>query len=433
VADSVLMSFGEGTLELPVAPGATVVRPRQEHRLPDVARAVTIALREPGSGGPLASLLADGMSVAISICDGTRAYPWRDVLSPLLDEIDDTARDCDVTLVVATGSHRANTPQELRAMLGEEIVERCRVECHDSRDDDRLDAFGTVAGDVPLYLNRTWARADVRLTAGVVEPHFFAGFSGGPKMVAPGLAGLDTILALHSFERIAHPNATWGVTDSNPVHDAIALCAERVPPHVALDVRVNRELQVCDLAAGELGAVHRSLCERARTSVMAAVEAPFDIVVTSNGGYPLDQNLYQAVKGLAAAERIIHDGSTIILVAECRDGMPEGSRFSTLLSHVDSPQALVAALAGGGPPVPDQWQAQVLGRILSRARVLVHATGLSPSQLRAALLEPASDPAEAVRTEAARWGRDVRVAYLPDGPYTVPYPDGAGGQRFDVG
>jgi nickel-dependent lactate racemase len=240
-------------------------------------------------------------------------------------------------------------------------------------------------------------------------------------MVAPGLAGLTTIMALHSADRIGHDQAVWGVRDGNPVFEDVRRCAQLMPPHLALDVLVDRRVRVCGLAAGELFAVHRVLCDRALGAVMVPVDDTFDVVVTTNGGYPLDQNLYQAVKGLAAAERIVHDGSIIVLLAECSDGLPDGSPFAQLLGEVDSVGTLLERLDGYHPPQPEQWQVQVLARILRRARVFLHCRGLDETAVRSALLEPCPDPAATVAAAEAAAGPGARVAYLPAGPYAVPY------------
>ena len=209
-------------------------------------------------------------------------------------------------------------------MLGRPIVERYRVVNHDARDDRSLAFAGRTACDVPVWLNRHWLDADVRITTGFVEPHFFAGFSGGPKMVAPGLAGLATTLVLHDARHIGHPNATWGITEGNPVHDDVREIARMTGVHFALDVALNRDQAIT--ARLRRRALRRARGRVRRTSSArrcAPVEAPFDVVVTTNSGYPLDQNLYQSVKGMSAAACIVKPGGTIICAAECRDGIPD--------------------------------------------------------------------------------------------------------------
>src|SRR4029453_1645844 len=208
---------------------------------------------------------------------------------------DGIVRPQDITVLVATGTHRANTREELVEMFGADTGDRVRIVNHDARDDSTLQWVGTYGEGVPVWLNREWCAADVKVTTGFVEPHFFAGFSGGPKMVAPGLAGLDTVLVLHDATRIAHPNATWGVTEGNPIHDDVREIARMVGVDFAVDVTLNPEQCITQVFAGDLLTEHRAACEAAKRDAMRAVERPFDVVLTTNSGFPLDPNLYQAV------------------------------------------------------------------------------------------------------------------------------------------
>ena len=182
--------------------------------------------------------------------------------------------------------------------------------------------MGRFGADVPVWLNSEWARADVRITTGFVEPHFFAGFSGGPKLVAPGLAGLETTLVLHDAARIGHPDARWGVTHGNPVHDDVRAIAAATGTHFSLDVVLDGAHRIAQAFGGELFAMHEAACASVRRTAMRAVPEPFDVVLTTNSGFPLDQNLYQAVKGMSAAAQVVRPGGAIVCAAECRDGFP---------------------------------------------------------------------------------------------------------------
>ena len=252
---------------------------------------------------PLRELVSSGQKIAISVCDITRAQPRREMLEAIFAELPQ-ANLADVTVLIATGTHRVNTPAELERMLGREIVSRCRVVNHNSRDASVLSFVGTTSTGVPVYLNREWLQADVRITTGFVEPHFFAGFSGGPKMVAPGLAALETVMTLHDAKRIGHPNATWGITEGNPIHDDVREISQMLPVTFSIDVTLNRDQKITKVFAGDLLQEHRQACAYARDTAMRSVPSPFDVVLTSNSGYPLDQNLYQAVKGMSDRKSI---------------------------------------------------------------------------------------------------------------------------------
>jgi nickel-dependent lactate racemase len=243
-----------------------------------------------------------------------------------------------------------------------------------------------------------------------VEPHFFAGYSGGPKGVVPGLAATATVLEAHSPARIADPGATWTVLDGNPVHEFVRAAAALAPPALSVDVTINAARQVTAVFAGPLPSSHREACAFVeRTSVVQLAE-PFDVVVTTNAGHPLDRNLYQAVKGMSAAERVVREGGEVVVVARCGDGLPDGD-FAELLAKAQTPQDLLEA-----PSAQDQWQVQVLGRVLAHARVGLHST-LPDRLVRLAQLEPVSDVTEAVRQAVRRAG--PRVGVLPEGPLTV--------------
>ena len=400
--------------------GVTVIEPAPRPAVPDVAAAMRLALRAPLGRPPLRDLVRRGQRVAISVCDITRAQPREAMLEAVFAELPDI-RPEDVTVLIATGTHRANTPDELVRMLGSRIATTYRVVNHDSRDRASLAWVGQTATGVPVWLNRIFLDADVRITTGFVEPHFFAGFSGGPKMVAPGLAGLETVMVLHDAPRIGSPRATWGLTEGNPVHDDVRAIAEMVGVQFAMDVTLNREQQVTAVFAGDLLTEHRAACAAAKGAAMRMVEAPFDVVLTTNSGFPLDQNLYQAVKGMSAAAKVVKPGGTIICAAECSDGLPSHGSYGDVLASRSSPAELLAMITAPGYSMPDQWQVQVQAQILVKARVLVKNSGLSAGAIRAAHFEPIDDVSGAVRDALRGAGAGATLCVLPQGPQTIPY------------
>ena len=249
----------------------------------------------------------------------------------------------DITIFIATGTHRSNTDAELERMLGRDILASCRVVNHDSRDAATLAYVGRTSTGVPVHLNREFLQADIRITTGFVEPHFFAGFSGGPKMVAPGLAGLETVMTLHDAHRIGHPNATWGVTEGNPVHDDVREIA--TDGRRALRRRRDAQSRPADhggLCRRHPRAAPRGLPLMRKTQPCAQCAQPFDVVLTTNSGYPLDQNLYQAVKGMSAAAKIVKPGGTIVCASECRDGLPSHGSYGAILTSQPTPEALLS-------------------------------------------------------------------------------------------
>jgi nickel-dependent lactate racemase len=421
----VRLDYGSDGLEvdLPPAP-VTVIEPMFRAADPDAHAALLRAMRSPIESPTLRSMVRPGQTIAISVCDITRAQPRRETLRAIFEEIPDVPGR-DITILIATGTHRINTDAELERMLGRDILDRCRVINHDSRDDAALERIGTTSTGVDVYLNREWLAADIRITTGFVEPHFFAGFSGGPKMVAPGLAGLSTVMTLHDAARIGHPNATWGITEGNPIHDDVRAIAAMAPPHFSIDVALNREQKIVAAFAGNLFAEHKRACAHVKATAMRAVPAPFDVVLTTNSGYPLDQNLYQAVKGMSAAAQIVKPGGVIVCAAECRDGLPSHGSYGEVLASQPNPAALLAMICARGYSRPDQWQVQVQAQIQLKARVLVKTSGLGPDEVRMAHFTPVDDVGAAVRQALSAAGPAATLCVLPQGPQTIPYVDTA--------
>jgi nickel-dependent lactate racemase len=417
----VRLDYGSEGLEVDLPDGrTTVIEPAYPPGLSDPESALKRALSEPIGSPRLADLAGAGKRVAISVCDGTRAQPRELMLRALFDAMPEVP-PADVVILVATGTHRANTAEELQRMLGSEIVSRYRVVNHDARDGASLAFAGETSSGVPIFLNREWLDADFRITTGFVEPHFFAGFSGGPKMVAPGLAGLATTMVLHDARHISDPKAIWGVTEGNPVHDDVREIARITGVDFAFDVTLNGDKRITAAFAGELFEEHRRACAQSKREAMRGVDSPFDVVVTTNSGFPLDQNLYQSVKGMSAAAQIVKENGVILCAAECRDGLPNHGAYADLLKRRRSPEELLAMVHEPGFAEPDQWQVQVQSQIQKRARVLIKTGFLSAEELRAAHFEPIDDVTLEARRSLETAGPAARLCVLPRGPQTIPY------------
>ncbi len=303
-------------------------------------------------------------------------------------------------------------------MLGDAVVDRYRIVQHDAWDRDGLAAIGTSERGYPLLVSRAYLEADVRILTGFVEPHFFAGFSGGPKAVLPGVAGIDTILRAHDYEMVSHPGSTWLQVEGNPMYAEIERAALLTRPTFLLNVTLNRDKRIAGVYAGDMLTAHRAAREAVARSALLPVERAFDVMVTGNGGYPLDLNLYQAIKGISAAARVVRPGGAIVMAAECWDGLPEHGRYAELICAAESPEALLETVCSFDEPVHDQWQAQAQAQLQMHADIYVHSSGLSEEQIRGALLRPAVDLEETVAKLVAEKG--PRVGVLPEGPFVVP-------------
>src|SRR5882762_10823486 len=305
-------------------------------------------------------------------------------------------------------------------MVTPAVTRNYRVLNHDAKTPTALVQLGTTQDGTPALLNRHFIEADVRIVTGFIEPHFFAGFSGGPKGIMPGAAGLETVVSNHGAKNIGDPNSTFGVTEGNPIWEEIRKIALRAGTSFLLNVSLNDERQITGVFAGDLLAAHKVGCEFVRKSAMQKFNAPFDIVVTTNSGYPLDLNLYQAVKGMSAGARVIKPGGTLILACECAEGVPPNSPLDKLLRSASSPEEILAMLANPGFVRAEQWQAQIQALVQRKASVLVYSS-LSDEIVRAAHLMPCHDISAAIAEGLNKAGTDATLAVLPQGPLTIPY------------
>lgn len=419
------LRYGRGELRVAVpSTRAKVVQPKFVPGRPDEAAAFREAVRRPIGARPLAECVGAGEHLAVAIPDITRPLPSHRLLPWLLEELAHVPAD-RVTIVNGTGSHRVNTEEELRSMVGADVLARYRVVNHSAHEPAGLALAGHSPDGHPVYLNKEWVQADRRVVLGFIEPHFMAGFSGGYKGVFPALADIDAIMHYHRASVIGDPRSTWGRLEDNPTQELVRANGALCPVDFCINVTLNRDGAITGFYCGDPIEAHREGCRFAKATAMAPQAAPFPIVITTNAGYPLDQNLYQAVKGMSAAAQIVEPGGFILAAARCNDGFPEHGNFKRLMTGSASPQAILDMINAPGFSVFDQWEAQLLALIQVKARVALFSE-LPPDEVRAAHLEPVADIGERAREELARRG-DVPVAVLPEGPMTIPYLE-TGGQ-----
>jgi lactate racemase len=422
------LAYGRDGLwvDLPDGMPVTVVEPQPVPGLPDEQVAIEEALRSPSGMPPLRQLVGPGDTVAVVFSDLTRPMPNDRVLPSLLEELALTGLpEESITLINALGTHRPQTEAELARMLGQAIVERYRIVQHDAWDDGNLVEVGYNRSGRKVRINRAYMEATVRILTGFIEPHIFAGFSGGPKAVLPGIADIESILDNHGPQMIADPRATWAELEGNPIWEEILSVALETEPDLLLNVTLNQGREITGVFAGDLVEAHRAGAVFVGQSALQPVPEFYDVVLTSNSGYPLDLNLYQGVKGLSAAARIVRPGGDIILAAECWDGIPDHGEYKRLLWEAGSPQELLERVMTPGFRCHDQWEAQLQAQVQLQARVHVYADGLTEDELRRAMVVPCLSVEE---TLAQIWDENpaATVAVLPDGPQTVPYVPGPG-------
>lgn len=411
--------YGKGRLAVELPPAdVTVIEPAHVPALADDHAGFLEAVRDPIAARPLRDLVKPGETLAIVTTDGTRPVPNRKLIPWILDEL--AVKPREVVVITGTGSHRGNTPEELMAMFGERVMAECRVINHDAFDPSRLVPVGTSPRGHEVTFCRDYVEADRKIILGFIEPHFFAGFSGGPKALLPGIAGIDSILGFHDAYMIGHPKATWGVLEENPLQLESRAACRMCPPDFMVNVTLNGDKEITGVYAGDWLEGHRAGSAFVKEHATVGFDEPFDIVITSNSGFPLDQNLYQTVKGMSAAMQIVKQGGTIIAVSECSDGIPSHGKFYEILRSRPNPKEMLEMIEAPGYRVFDQWEAQKMAIVQMRADVWLYSS-LDPELVRSLHLTPVSDVAAAVDELLDKYGRHARVAVLPQGPLTIPY------------
>ncbi len=377
---------------------------------------VTAALDSPVDS-PRLEVLASGRKSAVIISsDHTRPVPSRIIMPQILERLRRGAPDIDITILVATGFHRATTQNELIEKYGGEIAAEEKIVVHDSRDHSSLIRMGRLPSGGELILNRLAVECDLLVAEGFIEPHFFAGFSGGRKSVLPGIASAETVLANHCSEFIRSPFSRAGNLENNPIHRDMLFAAGKAGLAFIVNVVLDHDKRIIKTFAGHAVRAHEAGCRFLSASCKVAVPEAADIVVTGNGGYPLDQNIYQAVKGMTAGETVCRPGGVIVMVAACADGHG-GESFYENMANAACPMQILKRVAEVAmeDTVPDQWEFQILARILARNKVIMVTADCAPAIIEAMHMEHAFTLEQAMRRAFELAGSAARVAVIPDG------------------
>ncbi len=425
---SVRLSYGKEGLELRVPATADVLTGQAVSPVAQPETAVRGALASPIGSPSLSALLAERkpQTVAVTISDITRPVPNKTILPPLLACLNETGiADSQVVVIIGTGMHRPSTPEEHRVLLGDDLLGRVEVIDHCG---DRPETLVRVSDEPPVSINRRFAEADFRIVTGYIEPHFMAGYSGGRKGVCPALVDLATIQRFHGHRTLADPKADSGVLDGNPCHKIALSVARRVGVDFLLNVAVTRDKQVAGIYAGDLDAAHLAGCRDVADWTSAVVSAPYDLVITSGGGYPLDATFYQTVKGMCGALPALRADSTLLIASQCSEGIGSKAYTDLMLACGDDWRGFLASIAASNETRLDQWQYQMHCRVLQRigARRLWFVSDGVPANLQPRIavtpvLGQAPAPQrvqQAIDTYLAKHPA-ARIAVIPDGPYTM--------------
>jgi nickel-dependent lactate racemase len=412
------LAFGKQgmSIELPEGPHYQVVQVHSAAPLPDVEMALTTALDTPVAGPSLMELARGKKSAAISVCDITRPAPNPVTLPPLLERLHRAGiAPQDVTICIASGLHRGATQDELRSILGPKIAASYKIVNHDARAFDRHRFVGTTKQGTPVYIEEQFMAADLHITLGFIEPHLMLGFSGGRKLVAPGLAAQETIKVIHSPRFMRERRATEGSIDDNPLHAELLEVARMARHDFMLDVTLTKSREISGVFAGEPVAAHAAGVEFLGASSIEYLPEPVDAVITTGAGYPLDLTLYQTLKGVTAVQHILKPGGKILVLGECAEGVGS-AEFAKMLRAYPGPQAFLDAIEHT-PVEVDQWQLEKLALVGLKHEVLFYTPGIAGDDLGALRPNAFENAPAAVAALIASLPKNARVAVVPDGPY----------------
>ncbi len=386
----------------------------------DPSSALADRLANPCGTAPLAELAKGRTSACIVICDITRPVPNKLLLPQILQTIESAGIPRkEILILIATGMHRPNEGAELIELVGEDIAHNYRVENHFGQETDQHTYLGESPRGIPAWIDTRYVEADLKITTGLIEPHLMAGYSGGRKLICPGIAAIDTVKRWHGPELLEHPKADCGFLEGNPVHEENTAIAKMAGCDFIVNVTLDKDRAITSIHAGDMEAAFREGVAVVEQIVRVEVAEPCDIVVTSSAGYPLDTTFYQSIKGMTGALPIVKEGGTIILVA----GMTEGigsPEFQSLFKEHDSLDEFMKCILGKEYFVMDQWQLEELAKVRRKAKVKVVSDGLPAETLNELFVESASSVENAVRDSLVEYGEDAKVAVIPKGPYVLP-------------
>jgi nickel-dependent lactate racemase len=410
-------------LRLPDGIRVTVVSKHPMNLVRNPVQAVMQALEKPEGCTPLAEMARGRKTACILICDITRPVPNGTLLPPLIETI--TAAGIpkeNILILVATGLHRPNEGEELREIVGsDEVFHSIRAENHFARDREAHVDLGKTSRDIPILIDRRFVEADLKIVTGLVEPHFMAGYSGGRKLVAPGVAYQDTILNFHTAHILEHKKSANCIIEGNPLHEEQIEIVRKIGGIVALNVVIDENRNIGFVNFGDVEASHREAVAFMRRHAEVTLPRRFKTIVTTGAGYPLDRTYYQTVKGMVGVVDILEPGGTVIIASECSEGM--GSRefvaAQRLLCEV-GPDRFMSILTGRDKAIIDEWQTEMLVKALRVGTIKLYTTGLGKENLHDVYVDPVSSVEEAVMASVKAHG-DPDVAIVPEGPYVIPH------------
>ena len=420
------MKYGRGILdiEIPDKNLSGVLSIEQAVPIENPTRAIWAAIESPIQSPPLAELVRGRTSACVVISDITRPVPNQIILPPMLQTLEQHGIPREkITILIATGLHRPNEGEELLEMVGADIMNNYRIVNHLSRHPETHKYLGPTQNGTPVYIDKTYLESDLKVITSLIEPHLMAGYSGGRKAVCPGLADVETMKVMHGPQLLEHPNASVGILEDNPFHIEATEIALMAGVDFSLNVTIDDQRRITGIFAGELVEAHLVGTQFAEKQTKVVLPEPVDVVVVSSAGYPLDTTFYQAIKGVLAAVEIVKPNGSIILVAECSEGI--GSEpFTELILKTKDLKQFIRDIHDPKNFVIDQWQLEELAKAAKKAEIYCYADGIPYDQLAKLFVHPLRSPEEGIQRALAKHGTDAQIAAIPEGPYVLAQLEG---------
>lgn len=415
------MKYGRNLLEveIPERNLAGILTLQKSVPIEDPEHAVWDAIQSPIHSAPLTALAKNRTSACVVISDITRPVPNKLILPPILQTLESNGIPREkITILIATGIHRPNEGKEVAEMVGPEIMNSYRIVNHFSQRIETHKYLGLTQGGAPVYIDKTYLESDLKVTTALIEPHLMAGYSGGRKSICPGLASIETMKVLHGPEILEHPNASVGVLEGNPLHIEATEIALMAGVDFNVNVTIDDQRRLTGIFAGDIVESHLAGVRSVEKQVLATVPKPVDAVLVSSAGYPLDTTFYQAVKGVLAAVEIVKPNGSIILVAECSEGIGSGP-FTDLILKTKDLKQFIHDIHDPTNFVIDQWQLEELAKAVRKAEIYCYADGIPYDQLKDLFVQPIRTPEEGIERVLSKHGDEAQIAVLPDGPYVL--------------
>lgn len=416
------LKYGEEGLELeiPETPNFVgVLHPREAKALPDPASAVEQMLARPIASESLQTLSRGKKDAVIVISDVTRPVPNALLLPIIIRQLEAAGMASDkITILIATGIHRPNQGEELERLVGKDIYTSYRIINHFSKNEQDMVLVGQLGNGVPALVNRHYLEAELKILTGFIEPHMWAGFSGGRKSILPGISSVRTLEFMHGPEMVAHPQTRYGVLEGNPFHEAGLAIMEQAGADFIVNVTLDTSKKVTGVFAGHPVQAHLAGVEFLSRYCIRTLDKPLDFVVTTNAGAPLDCNLYQTAKGISGVAGATREGGVILIASECLEGFGS-EEYRSVFEYAETPGAFIEKLMKKEFFIPDQWCAQETYQVMLKNEVWVFTRGIDAETLKRFHFRPVADISRAISELLDRFGRDVRWAIVPDGPLLI--------------